>query len=382
MNVAGFTSTGSKRPDALFGEWAGAPALRMTKSQGCYVWDEHGTRYIDYIMGLGAIALGYGHPEVNQAAKAAIDAGVVGALPPVLEEAVAGELRQAIPTMESVRFLKSGAEAVAAAVRLARAKTGRDHVLGCGYHGWLDWCSRGPGVPESVSASCGWLPFNDADQAKVAIRAMDDRLACVVLEPMVEAAPDPEWLAIVRAETHRVGALLVLDEVKTAFRVALGGYTEGLGLNPDLLVIGKAMANGFPLAAVGGRAEVMAEVARTWISSTLATEFVALGAARATIGIMQRDRVPAYLERTGKRLWAGLAELQMRFPNAIERLTGIPTMCALRFTSEPKSTAFARGCQKHGLFFKRTAYNFVSLAHDDATIDTTLGILEEVVKSL
>ena len=141
--VPGFTSTGSKRPEALFGappsDDAAAVPARMTRASGCRVWDTEGREYVDYVMALGAVALGYGHPDVNRAAEQAIAAGVAGPLPPVLEEELADALAMRIPWLEQMRFLKTGAEAVAAAVRLARVATGRERVLGCGYHGWLDW---------------------------------------------------------------------------------------------------------------------------------------------------------------------------------------------------------------------------------------------------
>ena len=136
--VPGFTSTGSKRPDALFGPTPEAgfdPPAQMTRASGCRVWDQTGREYVDYIMALGAVALGYGHPAVNRAATAAINAGVVGPLPPVSEQELADAQAARIPWLERVRFLKTGAEAVAAAVRLARVATGREEVLGCGYHG-------------------------------------------------------------------------------------------------------------------------------------------------------------------------------------------------------------------------------------------------------
>ena len=142
--------------------------LRMTRSSGCRVWDSEGREYLDYIMGLGAVALGYGHPEVTRAASEAVAAGVVGPLPPVLEEALAADLCRLIPWIERVRFLKTGAEAMAAAVRLARVFTGRDAVLGCGYHGWLDWCEtrEGKGVPAATRALYAELPFNEPEDAR------------------------------------------------------------------------------------------------------------------------------------------------------------------------------------------------------------------------
>src|SRR5436190_478026 len=193
----------------------------MTRASGARVWDEDGREYVDYVMALGAVGLGYGHPEVNRAAEAAIAAGVVGPLPPVVEEELAEALSAQIPWLEQVRFLKTGAEAVAAAVRLARVATARDEVLGCGYHGWLDWCQGATeGVPAAVRGLFAELPFNDVAAGREMIRARAPRLAAVVVEPVIVSEPTREWLQMLRAETQRAGAVLILDEIKTAYRHA------------------------------------------------------------------------------------------------------------------------------------------------------------------
>ncbi len=382
--VAGFTSTGSKRPEALFGSSAAGVPARMTRSSGCSVWDSEGREYTDYIMGLGSVALGYAHPDVSRAVADAAQLGVVGPLPPVIEEALAAELCRLIPWMERVRFLKTGAEAMAAAVRLARVVTGRDEVLGCGYHGWLDWCQTGEGrgVPASSRALYRELPFNDPEGARALIRSAGDRLAAVVFEPVILQAPDPAWLAVLREETISAGALLVVDEVKTVCRLAVGGGCERYGIRPDLVVIGKAIANGFPLAAVGGRADVMEAVSRTWISSTLATEFVSLAASRATLAAIVGQGVPAHLARVGGRLLAGLESLAARHEAIVLRAAGLPEMCHLEYRDEAMSGRVAAACAGRGLLFKRGAYNFVALAHDEATIDRTLDILDGALSAV
>jgi glutamate-1-semialdehyde 2,1-aminomutase len=379
--IPGFTSTGSKRPEALFGSGED-PTLpgRMTRAVGARVWDAEGREYLDYVMALGAVVLGYGHPIVSEAAADAIAAGVVGPLPPVEEERLAARLADLLPWLERVRFLKTGAEAVAAAVRIARVKTGRDMVLGCGYHGWLDWCQgRTAGVPQDTRALFAELPFNDADRARDMIRYRADRLAAVVVEPVVVAEPSREWLEVLRSETERAGAILVLDEIKTGFRLGLGGAVARYGVRPDLVVLGKGLANGFPLALVGGRAEVMAAATHTWISSTLATESVALAAALATVDVIEREDVPTHLHRVGTRLLHGLHRLQHEHPHVLPGVGGIAEMCFLHYLNEEVSRAVAAGCARRGLLFKRTAYNFVSLAHDEGMIDRTLETLEEVL---
>ncbi|HLQ58396.1 MAG TPA: aminotransferase class III-fold pyridoxal phosphate-dependent enzyme, partial [Gemmatimonadales bacterium] len=333
--VPGFTSTGSKRPEALFGTGGGGPT-RMTRASGCRVWDEGGREYVDFVMALGAVALGYGHADVNRAAAAAIAAGVVGPLPPVAEEELAEALGERIPWLERVRFLKTGAEAVAAAVRLARVATGRDEVLGCGYHGWLDWCQGATeGVPVAVRDLFAELAFNDVAAGRELIRARAPRLAAVVVEPVIVSEPTREWLQMLRVETERAGAILIFDEIKTAFRLAIGGAAQRYGVKPapDLVVLGKALANGFPLAAVGGRADLMAAASRTWISSTLATEGVSLAAARATLEVFERDDVCDHLHRIGTRLLHGLHEVQRAHASVVTGVAGIAEMCFLHYAT-------------------------------------------------
>jgi len=381
--VPGFTSTGSKRPEALWGSAEDGLPVQMTRAAGARVWDTDGREYLDFIMGLGAVALGYGHAAVNRAAAEAMEAGVIGPLPPVAEQRLAEALARRIPWMARIRFLKTGAEAVAAAVRLARVATGREEVLGCGYHGWLDWCQgRADGVPRSDRAAYAELPFNDADRGREMIRYRGDRLAAVVVEPVVAAEPSRAWLDMLRAETQRVGAVLVFDEIKTAFRLAIGGAAERYELRPDLAVIGKAMANGFPLAAVGGTEELMAGVSRTWISSTLATESVALAAALATLEIFEREDVCAHLHRVGTQLLHGLHRLQHDYPDVITGVGGVAEMCFLHFVNDDASRRVAVECARRGVLFKRTAYNFVSLAHRESDVERTLTILKDIVAAV
>jgi glutamate-1-semialdehyde 2,1-aminomutase len=382
QHIAGFTSTGSKRPETLFGLHDRDLPSRMTRSSGCRVWDDAGREYIDYLMGLGSVALGYGHPEVTRAATEAVAAGVVGPLAPVLEEELAATMCRLMPWMEQVRFLKTGAEAMAAAVRLARVATGREHILGCGYHGWLDWCQGTAGVPQSTRALYGELPFNQPERARELIRAAGDRLAAVVFEPVIVAEPEAEWLTVLREETSRTGALLVVDEIKTICRLAIGGASERYRISPDLVVMGKALANGFPLAAVGGAREVMNGVGRTWISSTLATEFVSLAAAKATLQVMGTAAVPDHLRRVGRRLHQGLQDLHREHPDLIAGVGGIPEMCFLQYGEEAVSRAVTAACAQSGLLFKRSAYNFVSLAHQESEIDRTLRWLREALSAV
>lgn len=382
-HVAGGTSTGSKTLRALYGPYAGDDAVpgALRSSSGCTIVDVRGREYTDFVMALGAVALGYGHPAVVDAVKHAAERGIVGPVAPELEEVVAADLATLFPSHKSWRFLKTGAEAVTAAVRLARVATGRERVLTCGYHGWLDW-SQGigmAGVPRADAAMSSPIGFNDVDAGKVAIRTTGEQLAAVILEPVIHTEPSAEWLAAVREETRRVGARLIFDEVKTACRVAPGGAVERWGGEPDMVVVGKAIANGMPLAAVGGSDEAMAGIGKTWISSTLATEFVSLAAAHATIETIRSGDVTAALARSGARLREGMERLAREHPAVVAGVTGIPVMCALEWVDEDKGARVALECARRGLIFKRTPWNFVSVAHTDAVIDHALGVLDEAL---
>ena len=381
-HVAGFTSTGSKRPESLFGTYHPDLPSRIVRASGCRVWDENDRDYTDYLMGLGSVALGYGHPEVSRAAIEAVEDGVVGPLAPVLEEEVASQICRLMPWIQQLRFLKTGAEAMAAAVRLARVATGRERILGCGYHGWLDWCQSAEGVPRSTRQLYAELPFNDAAASRDLIRASVDTLAAVVFEPVILRPPNSEWLTVLREETERAGALLVIDEIKTVGRLAVGGACERYGIRADIVVMAKAIANGFPLAAVGGSSDVMAGVSRTWISSTLATEFVSLAAARATLDVLVAREVPKHIGRLGGRLYAGLQRLHQEHPDLVAGVGGVPEMCFLQYADDVVSQAVTTESARARLLFKRTAYNFVSLAHDESVIDRTLQVLAEALSAV
>lgn len=381
-HIPGGTSTGSKRPSAFLGTMdPGSFPGTMVKARGARVWDTAGRDYLDYVMGLGAVTLGYAHPEVVRAAQAAVADGVVGPVAPVAEDELAGVLVESIPGIEQVRFLKTGAEAVAAAVRIARVVTGRERVVTCGYHGWLDWCRTDAGVPRAVTALAVSIPFNDREAARRAI-GEGEPPAAVVIEPVIDGPPDPGWLALLRDECSATGAVLVFDEIKTAFRLAPGGAAERFGVTPDLIVLGKGLANGFPLAVVGGRRAVMEALTRTWISSTLATENVSLRAALATVSVSRRDDVPGHLTRVGTRLFEGLTALCGRFQALGAAVRGVPQMCYLTFADAGTGWHLTRLMAERGIIWKPTAYNFVSLAHTEDDVDRTLTALEETLSEI
>ena len=367
--VAGFTSTRSKGPDAMFGG-PGGPT-HVVRAHGTRVETADGSTLLDWTMALGAVGLGYGHPAVATAAARAAADGAVGPLPPVLEVRVAERLCAAYPGAEQARFFKTGAEGVAAAVRVARAATGRTGVVSCGYHGWLDGPTVGAGVPVDVAAHWRAVPFDDpgALEAAVALEAP----AAIVLEPVIVHEPSAAWLVAARAAADRVGAVLVFDEVKTAFRLARSGAAERYGVRPDLAVLGKALANGFPLAALVGRADLMARLRQTWVSSTLATEFVALAAADAVLDVWEQEDVAGHLERIGSRVLAGLDPMCRR---SGVPLAGIPAMFFLRFDDAERERRFLLAMVAQGILLKRGAYDFPSLAHTEADADRTVAAVD------
>jgi len=343
----------------------------MVRSSGCRVETADGLTLVDWTMALGAVALGYGHPHVVEAVARAARDGGVGPLPPTLEVRVAERLAAAYPGASQARFFKTGAEGVAAAVRLARAATQRDAIVYCGYHGWLDGPTAGAGVPADVAAHWRSVPFGALGALSAAVRAA--RPAAIVLEPVIEQAPPVEWLAAARRLADEAGSVLVFDEIKTGFRLARGGAAEVYGVTPDLAVLGKALANGYPLAALVGRADLMARVRETWISSTLATEFVSLAAADAVLDVWEREDVAGHIAGVGKAMLDGLWDVWSRKPE----LAGIPQMWFYRFEDAERERRFLLACARRGFLLKRGAYNFPSLAHGEAEVKATLAAVHD-----
>ncbi len=366
-SIVGGASTGSKRVEALYGGSEPRGPLHFRSAHGCTVTAADGRSYIDCTMALGSVALGYADPAVTDAVAAAARNGNVSAWSPMLEIEVAERLCAAIPCAERVRFLKTGAEAIAAAVRIARTATGRSVVIGCGYFGWLDWASDAAGVPDAVRTGFTAVPFDDILALERAVAAADD-LAAVVIEPVIERLPGDAWLRRARELCDARGAVLIFDEIKTGFRVRTGGYQGASGILPDLAAVGKALANGFPLAAVVGRADVMDAARRTWISSTLASESTALAAASAVLDRHDREDVCAALARIGRSMQAVVERALVASGYAGARLAGIEPMWMIRFATDADGARFVELGLEHGVIFKRGAYNFASLAHDDRAV--------------
>jgi len=354
----------------------------MVLAQDCRVETADGKVLLDWTMALGAVALGYAHAAVVEAVARAARDGAVGPLPPKLEVRVAERLAAVYPGAGRFRFFKTGAEAVQAAVRLSRLITGRDTVVHCGYHGWLDGPTVGPGVPAATAAMWHSVPFNDIGALEIAMRTLHP--AALVLEPVVERNPSPEWLGAARRAASDTGALLVFDEVKTAFRLAPGGAAQRWGVTPELAVLGKALSNGYALAALGGDPRHMARLQDTWVSSTLATEFVSLAAADAVLDVWERTDVAGHIERIGALILEELSTMQSLAVWPSDRLAvrGVPSMWYLDWSDVDAGRRFLLGCVRRGVLLKRGAYNFPSLAHGEREARETLDVIRDVLSEV
>lgn len=361
-------STGSKRVDVLYGAPVDDLPSHYSAASGALITDANGYQYLDCTMALGSVALGYAEPRVTAAVIEAVTYGNVSALSDRREVELAERLCTMIPCAERVQFMKSGAEATSAAVRLARTYTARDHVIACGYFGWHDWCSDAAGVPASVRKTVSWVPFDEVRALELAVSAAGSTLAAIVIEPVVEQLPSLEWLEKARALCDASGAVLIFDEMKTGFRVAPGGYQEVCGVTPDLATFGKALANGFPLAACVGREAVMNAARDTWISSTLASESSALAAALAVLDWHDEADICATLAETGREMRASVDRAIAA--SGIDGVTtvGIDTMWLMRWTDPARENEFIAHAMRSGVLFKRGAYNFAAIAHDEAAV--------------
>jgi len=366
--IPGGASTGSKRFTTLFGDAHAEMPTHYVRASGCRIWTADGRELIDCTMALGAVGLGYAEGAVTVAVTQAAERGNVAGLSHVLEVEIAERLSDVIPCAERVRFLKSGAEGVSAAVRIARAHTKRAHVIGCGYFGWLDWWTDGPGIVAGAHADFTAVPFDDITALESAAAEAGADLAAVVIEPVIERLPSDAWIEAARAICDERGAVLVFDEMKTGFRLRTGGFQEYSGIAPDLAVFGKAMANGYPLSAIVGREAVMRAANECWISSTLAGEATALAAASAVLDWHEKAEVCEGIWAAGEEMMQGVQRAIAASGLSGVQVRGIPPMWLLDFDDEDQRTRFGELALEAGVLFKRGAYNFACLAHEESDV--------------
>lgn len=284
------------------------------KASGCYMYDVDGNKYVDYLMSLGPIVLGYNYKPVNDAIKEQLDKGIIFSLPHQKEIEAADALRKIIPCAEMTRFIKSGSDAVTGAVRAARAITKNDIILYCGSGGvWDDWynivTSRSQGVPSFNLDLIKIFDYNDINKLQALFEKFKNKVAAVVMEPAVLELPKNNFLQEVKKITHENEALLIYDEILTGFRLSNGGGQGYFGVTPDMATFAKGIANGMPLAAIVGKSEYMKSFEQVFVSTTYGGEALSLAACVATIKEFEQHDVCGHMWNMGSLIKEGFNKL-------------------------------------------------------------------------
>lgn len=388
------SSTSSKAPGLMPEE----PAV-IVKGQGCRVWDAEGRSFIDFRNGLGPITLGYQYPDVDEAIRAQLSNGIIFGHPHPLEAEVAELLCEVIPCAEQARFLKTGGEALAAAIRIARAYTGRDHIIQVGYNGWVNTLGSGglslpgvqssgssiPGVPAALTALHHVARWNDVAGLEQLLDAYAGQVAAVVIAAdYVGMAAGAQYYPAVRELTRKHGTLLVYDEIVTGFRMALGGIQEYFGVTPDLAVFSKGMANGMPISAYVGRKEVMSVVkpGGAVVSSTFGGETLSLAAVKAAVNVYRTQNVIDHIWKQGEAMWTGLNERFARHGIALEMkgMFPCPSITTKPGAEDGLTNRFLREAYRQGVSLYNVSY--VNFSHKEADIAEALDRLDEACRNI
>lgn len=383
----------SKRPERFLPNlW---PAY-FKKAKGVEVWDIDGNKFIDMsIMGVGTCILGYADQDVNRAVKKAIDAGSMSTLNSKEEVDLAELLLKLHPWAEMARFARTGGEAMAIAVRIARACTGKDIIAFCGYHGWSDWYLSAnladkknldgqllpglepAGVPRCLKGTAIPFNYNKIEELKKIVK--ENNIGVIVMEPRREHEPQKDFLEEVRRIADKIGAVLIFDEITSGFRMNVGGIHLLYSVWPDIAVFAKGMSNGFPMAAIIGKRKVMDAAQKTFISSTYWTENAGPTAAIATIKKLKKHNVPAYLIKVGKSIRKGWQILAKKYDLKIN-VMAIPPLATFQFDygedSQALHTLFTQEMLKRGYLASKNVY--VSWCHKKHHIEKYLKNADEV----
>jgi glutamate-1-semialdehyde 2,1-aminomutase len=395
--IPGGTQLLSKRPEQMApGQW---PAY-FREARGCEVWDLDGRHYFDMSTnGISTCLLGYRDPDVTRAVQRRIRLGAMSSLNPPEEVELADRLLAIHPWAERIRFARSGGEAMAVAVRIARATTDRSMLAICGYSGWHDWYLaanlgeddplRGHllpglqplGVPRELRGTVLAFHANNREEFSRVVHEAGERLAAVVMEPCHFQPPEPGFLEYVRDECHRLGAVLVFDEITIGWRLHFGGSHLKFGVNPDIAVYAKAMGNGHPMAAIIGTRRAMEGAHGSFISSTYWTESVGPAAALATLGKMSRIDVPAIVDRAGRRAMAAWKTGGEKF--GLPVVTGDCFPCLARFSFQHPSgnalrTLYTQWMLEEG-FLAGPQFS-PTLAHTDEILDAHAEAVDRTFK--
>jgi len=366
----------------------------MNKGKGSHVWDVDGNEYIDWIVSFGPTILGHANPQVDEAVRKNMEQGFCFTMVHPVQNELAKKLIQIIPCAEMVKFFTGGSDATSAAVRIARVYTGKDKVVRWGYHGWHDWCYGGAGtdrkavgVPEGVRKDILTFTYNDLDSLEKVLKENKGKVACVIMQPyeVKEGLPKEGFLEGIKELTHNYEAVLIYDEIRTGFRIALGGAQEYFGVIPDLTAVSKAMANGYPISAVVGKREIMQKAAKTRLSATFFVNSFPMVAALATIHEIEKRDGIQYMWTLGERLTQGLREIIERIGVDVE-VMGVPPLPMIKFTDknekirERLKVAFFSETTKRGVLLHPNHHWFLSLAHTEQDVSKTLEVSEESLK--
>jgi glutamate-1-semialdehyde 2,1-aminomutase len=403
---------GVNSPVRAWGAVGAGDPFFAARGEGAYLWDADGNRYVDWVMSWGPLVFGHADPGIVEAVQEAAAEGTTFGAPTEREVALAEEIVDAVASVEKVRLVSSGTEAAMSALRLARGVTGRDRIVkfsGC-YHGHADallaaagsglatlGIPSSPGVPAGAAADTIVCAYNDVEGVTAAVARHSDELAAIVVEPvagnMGVVPPEPGFLEALRSLADDAGALLVFDEVITGFRVARGGAQELYRVAPDLTVLGKVAGGGLPLAAFGGRADVMDELAPSgpvYQAGTLSGNPLATAAALVTLRRLRDPDVYARLEKAGARLEAGLREAAGDEAVCVQRVGAMATLFFHEGPVRSFEEAAASDTDRYGAWFRhllaRGVYVapsqfealFVSTAHGEPEIDATVEAAREL----
>ena len=378
------TQTLAKGP----GQWVkGIAPKYLQKGKGSHVWDVDGNEYIDYLMGVGPLSLGYAYPKIDAAIKKQLEDGITFSMMHPLEVEVAELIREIIPNAESVRYSKTGADSTSAAIRLARAFTGRNKILCCGYHGWHDWyisvTARNNGIPEAVQAMSFTFNYNDIDSLK---NSLDDDVAAVILEPVVFLEPKNNFLHKVAELCEANGTVLIFDEMWTGFRMALGGAQEYFGITPDLATYSKAVANGMPISILTGKKKIMDLADEDiFFYTTFGGEALSLAATKATIEELREKNVPKFLDEQGKKLKDGYNLIAQKLGMNYTKAIGYNWRSMATFDESAGDPLVQKSLMqqemiKRGILWQ--GFFNMSYSHTDEDVKYTLQALEESLSFL
>ena len=382
--IPSVTQTLAKGP----GQWINGVAPKyLVKGKGSHVWDVDGNEYIDYMMGVGPLSLGYAYPKVDEAIKKQLEDGITFSMMHPLEVEVAELIRDIIPNAEAVRYSKTGADATSAAVRLARAYTGKNKILCCGYHGWHDWyiavTARNHGIPEAVQALSFTFNYNDIDSIK---NSIDDDVAAIILEPVVFTEPKDNFLHKLSELCEQKGIVLIFDEMWTGFRMALGGAQEYFGITPDLATYSKAVANGMPISILTGKRKIMDLADEDiFFYTTFGGEALSLAATKATIEELRAKNVPKFLNYQGEKLKNGYNSIVNRLELDFTRTIGYNWRSMATFDEKAGDSLIQKSLMQQEMIKRGVLWQGffnMSFSHSDADVDYTLQALEESLSFL